>query len=284
MDSPWKVRCVFFAMALGWAVLPLAAASPYTLGSGDSIDVKVAGEAALSGAFKVSPEGTIVYPLLGSLSVTGRTITAVASLLRERLGKDYLVSPEVAVYVAEYGSKKVAILGDIPKSGWYVLKDDSTLLSLLSEAGLKLAEGDAVIIITRAGDSGPEKRGREAMAPVTYKLERLLNPWQDQPPVELSDGDRIFVKSGSEGKVIMSGKVKTPGVIPLTDGMTAMEAINKAGGLADFGSLDGVRIVRDDPKGSEVIKLNLQAVMDGDRSKDLELKAGDIVVVPRRWF
>ena len=48
MDSPWKVWRIALAAALGCAVLPLHAALPYTLGPGDSIDVKVAGEAALS--------------------------------------------------------------------------------------------------------------------------------------------------------------------------------------------------------------------------------------------
>jgi protein involved in polysaccharide export with SLBB domain len=78
--------------------------------------------------------------------------------------------------------------------------------------------------------------------------------------------------------------VKRPGVVALTDGLTAVEAINQAGGLAEFGSLKGIRVVRDSPNGSEVMTVDLTAVMDGDRSKDVDLQDGDIVVVPRRWF
>jgi protein involved in polysaccharide export with SLBB domain len=188
----------------------------------------------------------------------------------------------VVVYITEYASKKVAVLGEVPAPGFYVLKEKSTLLSLLSEAGLPLSGSGATIILTRSPDV--ETLSGEVPAPTVLNLRELVSPWQDQEPVRIEAGDRIFVRFGSGGKVIVSGKVKSPGVLPMSDGLTAIEAINRAGGLAEFGSLKGVRVVREGKTGSEVLTLDLTAVLEGDRSQDVELADGDIVIVPRRWF
>lgn len=255
----------------------------YTVGSGDSVEVEVGGESTLSGVYKVSGEGTIVYPLLGELKVSGLSASGIASELRTRLAKDYLVDPQVVAYVKDYASQKVAVLGDISSPGFYVLKGDSSLLSLLSQAGLALATSgsDTTIIITRQGKSDADQG---VYAPVVLKLEKLLTPWQEEEAVLLRGGERVFVKSGAGGKVIVSGKVKKPGVVALTEGLRVLEAINRAGGLADYGSSKGIRVVRESSEGSEVLNVDLDEVMDGDTAKDLELKDGDIIVVPRRWF
>lgn len=251
----------------------------YVVGPGDELQIVVGEEEDLSGDFQVSDEGSIVYPLLGAVKVAGLDVPAIAELIRKRLAADYLVSPQVAVYIKQYGSKKVSVLGDVPQPGFFTLKADSSVLSLLSEAGQKLGGTDTTIIVTRgAGGAGP------ASAPLVLKLEELLNPFHDQKPVQLRDRDRIFVKSGVGGKVIVSGKVKRPGVVALTEDMSVMEAINQAGGVADFGSLKGVRVVRETETGSEVIKVNLEAIIAGDGSQDVPVEDGDIVVVPRRWL
>jgi polysaccharide biosynthesis/export protein len=265
---------------------PRLPAGAYEVGPGDVLDIKVGDEPSLSGDFRVSDEGSIIYPLLGSLDVNGMDAPAIAALIRERLAKDYLVSPQVAVFVREYDSKKVALLGDIPTPGFYVLKADGSLLAMLSEAGLKLSGTDATttITLTRSIDTRDGAKTREAPVPQVYKLEELLNPWQEQEPIVLHDGDRVFVRSGSSGKVIVSGKVSRPGVISLSDGLTVMEAINKAGGAAEFANLKTVRVVRESPTGSEVIPVDVTAIMNGDRSQDQPLRDGDIIVVPRRWF
>ena len=195
-------------------------ASSYTVGPGDQIEVQVSGEKDLSGLFSVSSQGTIAYPLLGVLRVAGLSQTAITGLIKEQLGRDYIVSPQVVVYIRDYASKKVAVLGDVPNPGFYALKEGSSLLSLLTEAGLMLnSEGGITIIVTSAAQKGQGKRG-EITAPTVMDLESLLNPWQEQTPLLLSPGDRVFVRSGTGGKVIVSGKVRTPGMVALGDGLT----------------------------------------------------------------
>jgi polysaccharide export outer membrane protein len=253
----------------------------YDVGPEDILDIRVADEPELSGEYPVSEEGTIVYPLLGAVEVKGKEVTDITRMIREQLAADYLVSPQVVVYIKSYGSKKVAVLGDVPAPGFYTLKKDRSILSVLADAGLPLSGGDRKIIITRAPVA---TAGNEPMVPIVLSLEKLQSPWHTTEPVILSAGDRIYVKSDTEGKVFIQGKVKRPGTLELRAGMTLMEAINQAGGLAEFGSLKGVRVIRESKEGADVISVDLNAVLQGDRSNDIALEDGDIVIVPRRWF
>ena len=265
------------------AAAQYAAAELYRVGKDDVLAVTVGGEDTLSGEFKVSDEGSIVYPLLGALDVGSLTVSEIAKLIRDRLGADYIVSPQVAVYVKEYNSKKVAVLGDIDAPGFFTLKKDSSLLAVLSEAGVPLTSGDTTIMITHA-DSTPTNGPAEPRLPTIVNMEKLLNPWQGQTVVTARDGDRIFVRGGGRGKVIVSGKVRKAGVVPFSEGLTVLEAINKAGGLAEFANPKAIRVVRETATGSEVRDVDLSAVMQGDRSRDIALDDGDIIIVPRRWF
>ena len=258
-------------------------ASDYNIGAGDRVEISVGGESDLSGEFEVSSEGTVIYPLLGAVALGGKTSAEVANLIRNGLGSTFLVNPQVTVYIRGYGSKRVAILGDVSAPGFYVLKERSSLLQMLSEAGLALGNTAATIIITRGAEGGVGDEA-EAVAPTIIQLSQLLNPWHEGEAIVLRGGDRVFVRGLGGEKVIVSGKVKKPGSVPLMDGMTIMEAIEKAGGLSEFGSLKGIKLVRDTPEGSSVERVDLSGVLQGDKSNDVSLRNGDLLVVPRRWF
>src|SRR5438046_3079590 len=53
-----------------------------TIGPSDVFDVRVYGESELSGTFRVSQRGKIRFPLVGLLSVDGKTPTEIEELLR----------------------------------------------------------------------------------------------------------------------------------------------------------------------------------------------------------
>lgn len=370
------------AMRLGLALfllpltLELVQGGEYVLGSGDAVEIRVGDEPSLSGEFKVSKEGTIVYPLLGAVPVGGLSVSNVARVVREGLAKDYLVNPQVAAYVTTYGSKIVSIFGDVlANPGIHALKEDSTLLTLLAEAGFKATDADVSVNIRRRASSGSAKGSEEAppvvislsdltsprkgAEPVTLRdgdqlfvsvksvsvygdvltapgvyplrvdstiltllskaglksaetdvtiiirrhravgvgedsaveppptvvaLSDLVSAWDNGEPFPLQDGDHLFVVAKVRGKVVVSGRVKKPGSIPLTEGLCVWEAVNSVGGSAEFGDLSSVRVIREEQGNSNVIKVDLTAVEKGIRSKDIPLKDGDIVVVPRRWF
>src|SRR5437667_11653956 len=84
----------------------------------DIINIDVVGEKDLSKEnLRVSSSGTITFPFLGSVEVKGKTPAEVENLLKEKLGEDYLVNPQVIVTVKEYRSRTVSVIGQVNKPG-----------------------------------------------------------------------------------------------------------------------------------------------------------------------
>lgn len=105
------------------------------LGPSDVLEITVYREESLSGTYRLDAEGTVVYPLLGELVLTGKTATEVARVIRAGLADGYLVDPQVSVLVAEYNSSKVTVMGEVGKPGRYPYREGMTLVEVIAEAG-----------------------------------------------------------------------------------------------------------------------------------------------------
>ena len=103
----------------------------------DIIMIDVVGEKDLSKELRVSSSGTITFPFLGSIEVKGKTPAEVESLLKEKLGKDYLVDPQVIITVKEYRSRTVSVIGQVNKPGVIALPAEQKLgiLEAIAQAG-----------------------------------------------------------------------------------------------------------------------------------------------------
>lgn len=66
---------------------------------GDVLTVRVAGEADLTGDYSVNDKAAIVLPLVGSVSVNGRTLADVQQAVTDAYRDGYLVNPVISVDV-----------------------------------------------------------------------------------------------------------------------------------------------------------------------------------------
>ena len=139
-------------VALGLLCACPAAAQEYTIGPRDVLGVAVWGQSDLSRDYGVDPDGYIPFPLIGRVKAAGSTPKELAAHLTELLGKDYLVNPQVIVWVKEYLSQKVQVLGAAEKPGVYYLTGPTTLLEILSRAGgFASGAGKQVLLIRNQG-------------------------------------------------------------------------------------------------------------------------------------
>ena len=106
-----------------------------TLGTGDLLDVRVFDEADLSGPYRISPEGTIDFPLCGKVKVAGLTSSGVADTLTQCLAHGYLKHPNVTVLVREYNSKKVFVFGEVNKPGTFAYEENMSVIQAVTLAG-----------------------------------------------------------------------------------------------------------------------------------------------------
>jgi polysaccharide biosynthesis/export protein VpsN len=107
-----------------------------SLGPGDVFEVMVYDEPAMSKPYKVAPNGTIDFPLIGTLEVEGKEPQEIADMIRTALKeKQILKSPSVSVLVKEVNSKKVAVLGQVQKPGQFPMTEGMTVVQAISLAG-----------------------------------------------------------------------------------------------------------------------------------------------------
>ena len=115
--------------------LPAGAPSAnYRLAANDLIHVKVFQEDELESTVRISKDGTIQFPLVGSARVGGRTVQEAAQTLEAAL-RDYLTRPQVSIRVMEYSKRRFTVLGQVMKPGAYEMPEDQSL-NLLEAIGV----------------------------------------------------------------------------------------------------------------------------------------------------
>ena len=108
----------------------------YILSPNDQVAVDVFGEDDLRANGRLSPEGNLNVPLLGSIHLAGLTPTQAASRLTELYSRDYLVNPKINVTLVSYGSRRFTMLGQIGHPGIFEMAPEGIdLLEAVAMAG-----------------------------------------------------------------------------------------------------------------------------------------------------
>lgn len=245
----------------GWGgtaiVSEVQATKEYFVGSGDVLHIQVLGEDEMTGDFPVSPDGSIRYPLLGQVFVSGMSSTQVARLVQRLLDKDYLVEPEVFVRVDRYASQPVQVTGLVAKPAVYFLEGPTTLRQVLADAGGVSDETVTEIQITRGDET------------LSVRYEDLVQARGDVP---VESGDQIHVPQGKA--VYILGQVGDPGAVSWSDGITLTKALTKAGGLLDTAKIKKVYILRD----GERIEVRYKRILQG-KDADFVLEPEDQIFI-----
>lgn len=110
------------------------ASEGYVIGETDVLNIRVAGEADLTGNYTVRLDGKIVFPYVGEIQAGDVPLAAFNRVLRDGLAA-YYKDPQVTVEVGEYNSCVVYVLGEVKKPGVYKFQGRTTLLETVAEAG-----------------------------------------------------------------------------------------------------------------------------------------------------
>lgn len=105
------------------------------LGIDDVFEVRVFGEPDLSDTYRVAADGTIDYPFVGRISVTGMRSGDVQELIATKLKDGYLKSPQVSLMVKEWNSRKVSVIGQVQKPGAVAYFTNMTIVDAIAAAG-----------------------------------------------------------------------------------------------------------------------------------------------------
>lgn len=101
----------------------------YKIGGADLLNISVYQQDDLTRKIRVSQNGTISLPLIGAVSIGGLTVGAAEEAISARL-KEFLINPQVTLFIEEYGNKKVFVLGEVKNPGSYEVPTESRLTTL----------------------------------------------------------------------------------------------------------------------------------------------------------
>lgn len=131
--------------------------SPYVIGPQNLLQVKIFGEAGTNQIYRVDEDGFIKHALAGRMMVGGLTVSQAENELEKRLQGDYIINPQVTIFVMEYSH--FSIIGEVRRPGSYEITGRISIIRAISMAGgfTPIANQRGVQIIRKTIDGTENK-------------------------------------------------------------------------------------------------------------------------------
>lgn len=248
----------------------MASGNDLKIGQGDLLDVAVFGVGDFNQSVRVSQSGDVILPLIGQAHVANLTPQEAQNLIATKLVQgNFYNHPQVTVFIKEYATQGVSVLGEVNKPGVYPRLGERRLFDMISAAGGYTQRAGTTVTITRRGQ--PDK-------PQTVTLSN--DPVKSQASnVEVFPGDTIVVSPA--GIVYVVGDVSKPSGFTMqnNENMSVLQALAMAGGANPTAKLDNARLIRKNAAGMQEIPMPLKKILQA-KATDQALQPGDILFVP----
>ncbi len=244
----------------------------------------------------INPEGNILLPQVGRVSLQGLTLEEAQEKIRLSLSK-ILVEPMVSVSLVGPRPVRVTISGEIFRPGIYSVNPSSPRVTdVLSTAGGSTMMADLRQVTVR------RQLVDGSVVSQTIDLYSPLQNGTAPPSLRLQDGDAIIVSRREVGsdddydrnlvarsslavrqirvRVLnyAAGGITT---VSLPNGSTFIDALS--GTSTNNANLRSIALVRFDPERGTAItqKLNGKKALKGDASQNVPLQHNDVIVIGR---
>jgi polysaccharide export outer membrane protein len=231
---------VLTVLVPAWLALFAGAAAGQSMkeviGVGDTVRISAFRYPDLATEARVAEDGKVSVPMIGPVTLQGKTPAQAASEIAARLkqGK-YLNDPQIDVAILEARSRQVSVLGFVTRPGRYVLEGTTSRLTDV----IAMAGG----LVPDAADTAVVKRTRnEKNESLNVDLAAIIRGGDASKDIEVGGGDSVFVPKAPV--VYVYGEVMRGGSYRLEPGMTVMQAISVAGGITPRGSERRVKLRR----------------------------------------
>lgn len=268
----------------------------YRLDIGDGISVNVLRFPEFSFASAIDPEGKVLTPILGKISLVGLTLEEVEAKISDELGSRYLQeNPEVLAALIAPRPLQLTILGEVIRPGFYVFGAGTPLNNILIGTGGITQKADLRSIIVRRSlkDGTVIEREVDLFTP--------LQTGKEQPNIRLQGGDTIIVSQLQVGDDrdydrafvarttlsqaairvrIFSEVAESFSAIDVPSGSTMLDVVGGLGNPA-LANLREIGLIRFDAETGGTITqvIDGKRLINGDIAQDAVLQNEDVIVV-----
>ena len=238
----------------------------YRLGVGDQLIVHLYGKENDTFNLSVGRDGSIQFPKLGSITVSGLTFEDSRALIDTRV-RQQLIGVEAVITLGRLRAIGVFMAGEVRVPGAYSVSALTTVTQALFQAGG----------VTDIGSLRNIQVRRSGKIITTFDIYDLLMRGDPSGDIRLQSADVLFVPT-IDSVVEIRGEVRRPMAYELSGGETVANLIDMAGGFTKeaFGGL--AVLVRTSLEGGLPIAESLNLT---DQSiSSMPIRDGDILTVP----
>jgi polysaccharide biosynthesis/export protein len=265
----------------------VAGRGEYRIGVDDVLSIAVLQATELNTSVRVSEQGTISLPLLGTVHALGLTTQQLELQLEDLLRAKYIRNPDVTIMATEVRSQAVSVGGAVRHPGLVQIRGTATLLEAISLAGgLADDAGDTVMVVRNSTLAGVEAATSQVAGDIQtpgfleIKLKPLMASRTPESNVPVYPGDVVNVQSAAVVYVI--GAVNKPGAFAMrgNDRLTVLRALALGEGLAPIAASGDATVLRTNASGDRVeLDVNLSGILKG-KVPDMPLEPQDVLFVP----
>jgi polysaccharide biosynthesis/export protein len=239
-----------------------APASPETvLGPDDELRIRVWGQVNFSDNLRVSREGTIYLPKIGSVHVAGLPFSALAQHIRQAMDPIYH-GYELSVDLGEIHSIQIYITGRARHPGAFTVNALNSLVDAVFTSGGPSESGSMRHIqVKRAGKVVTD-----------YDLYALLVKGDKTGDIQLQPGDVLYYPSVGP-QVAILGSVRQAGIYELRGQQSLADLLDAAGGRSTVAANSQILV---DRIADHLLRRSFQVSADNN-GMATELVDGDIV-------
>ncbi len=246
--------------------IQIATPQNYLIGINDQLVIDIYGVSDVTKRLRVTSDGDIRYPNLGPAKVAGLSIEEARTKLKKLLTAIYPGlsngTVKLQVTLGQLRSIQVTLIGEIKRPGNYELSSLSTVMNALYASG------------------GPNDIGsfrnielvRNGKSIALFDLYDFLLKSDLTKNLLLQDGDVIRVNP-YQTRVSLKGSVKKPAIFDVKENETAADIIKYAGGFADMGYKEVIRVYRMGARNKLILNVK------NNELNSFKLVAGDTIMV-----
>lgn len=218
---------------------------------------------------EIRDDGMISYPLVGDIPAAGRTVPELHDEIVARLS-EYIKMPRVDIQIVTYGSRNVAILGEVEAPQVLYLRRATQLMEVIARAGG---------LTPQANLKGAYLVRQNRVIPLD--LHALFHTGDLRYNIHMQRNDVVYIPNVQDLRVYVIGEINKPAIVPFAGKLlTVAEAIASAGDFKNSARRDNIKVIRGGLVDPTVITIDFKRILAGDVSENIPLRSEDIVFVP----